>query len=101
MASVIIIRIFQRKPIYIGDRNHFAHRLVELGMNERVAVMFSFLVATACGLIALLLYTVNLIGIVLIILIYLCLLAIIAFLEIYVTRRRKEDIIQAEEERYK
>lgn len=109
MISVIIIRIFSKKPIYVGDRNHFAYRLVELGMSERVAVLFSFLVATACGLIALLLYTVNLVGVVLIILIYLCLLAIIAFLEIYVTRRlslsaelakkfrrRKTDIAEAE-----
>lgn len=107
--SVILIRLFTKKPIYIGDRNHFAYRLVELGMSERIAVMFSFLVATACGLIALLLYTVNLVGVVLIVLIYLCLLAVIAFLEIYVTRRlrltaelakkfhrRRTDIAEAE-----
>jgi len=53
--SVIIIRRKERRPLFIGDRRHFSHRLVELGMSQRGAVIFIYLVAISIGVAAALL----------------------------------------------
>jgi UDP-GlcNAc:undecaprenyl-phosphate GlcNAc-1-phosphate transferase len=50
--SVIIIRRKEGRPIFIGDRRHFSHRLVELGMSQRGAVIFIYLVAISIGVAA-------------------------------------------------
>lgn len=42
--SVIIIRWREKRPIFIGDKRHFSHRLVEFGMSEKKAVVFIYLV---------------------------------------------------------
>ncbi|MDZ7291140.1 MAG: undecaprenyl/decaprenyl-phosphate alpha-N-acetylglucosaminyl 1-phosphate transferase [candidate division KSB1 bacterium] len=47
--SVMIIRYRERRPLFIGDRRHFSHRLVELGMSQRGAVIFIYLVALSIG----------------------------------------------------
>ncbi|HDS09388.1 MAG TPA: undecaprenyl/decaprenyl-phosphate alpha-N-acetylglucosaminyl 1-phosphate transferase [Firmicutes bacterium] len=49
--SVIFIRLKKRKPLFTGDKNHFSHRLTNLGMTHKQAVMFIYLVtfATASG----------------------------------------------------
>ncbi len=39
MVSVLTIRVGQGRPLMVGDRNHFAHRLVRLGMNERMVLL--------------------------------------------------------------
>ncbi|MCI0691268.1 undecaprenyl/decaprenyl-phosphate alpha-N-acetylglucosaminyl 1-phosphate transferase [candidate division KSB1 bacterium] len=43
--SVMFIRHKEGRPLFIGDRRHFSHRLVELGMSQRGAVIFIYLVA--------------------------------------------------------
>ena len=48
--SVIYIRLRNGESIMMGDKRHFSHRLVELGMTPRQAVEFIFLVAGAVGL---------------------------------------------------
>lgn len=48
--SVILIRIRNGESIMKGDKRHFSHRLVELGMTPRQAVEFIFLVAAVTGL---------------------------------------------------
>ncbi|MDK1020949.1 MAG: MraY family glycosyltransferase [Candidatus Hydrogenedentes bacterium] len=48
--SVIVIRIRNGESIMKGDKRHFSHRLVELGMTPRQAVEFIFLVAAVTGL---------------------------------------------------
>lgn len=53
--SVIFIRIRNKKPIWIGDKNHFSHRLVKLGMRQSEAAVFIFIVTLAIGIVALLL----------------------------------------------
>lgn len=53
--SVIIIRIRNGKPIYVGDKNHFSHRLVALGMSHRQAVFFIHLITLCEGSAALIL----------------------------------------------
>lgn len=48
--SVIYIRWNSGQPIMRGDKRHFSHRLVDLGMTPRQAVEFIFLVAGVVGL---------------------------------------------------
>ena len=42
--SVIIIRIREKRPIYVGDKRHLSHRLVNLGMSSKQAVLFIYVV---------------------------------------------------------
>lgn len=53
--SVIAIRVSHGESIFKADRRHFSHRLVALGMSQRGAVCFIYLVTLATGLSALLL----------------------------------------------
>ncbi len=53
--SVVYIRWRSGESIMLGDKRHFSHRLVELGMSQRQAVTFIFLVAGVAGLSAALL----------------------------------------------
>src|SRR5262249_9075095 len=85
--SVIVVRIWRGLPPWQGDRNHFAHRLVKLGMSDRVAVIFSYQVSATIGLIAILMTQVTLRGAFLIGMIFVLILATIAFLEYYAARR--------------
>ncbi len=48
--SVIYIRWRNGESIMKGDKRHFSHRLVDLGMTPRQAVEFIFLVAAVLGL---------------------------------------------------
>jgi UDP-GlcNAc:undecaprenyl-phosphate GlcNAc-1-phosphate transferase len=50
--SVMFIRYKEGRPLFTGDRRHFSHRLVELGMSERGAVIFIYLVALSVGVAA-------------------------------------------------
>lgn len=62
ILSVVYIRWRDGQSIMQGDKRHFSHRLVELGMTPRQAVEFIFLVAAICGLGAALLPQVALAG---------------------------------------
>ncbi|MBN1436271.1 MAG: undecaprenyl/decaprenyl-phosphate alpha-N-acetylglucosaminyl 1-phosphate transferase [Sedimentisphaerales bacterium] len=46
-TSVTIIRLLQGKSPFVGDQQHFSHRLVRRGMTTRQAVLTIYL-ATAC-----------------------------------------------------
>lgn len=48
--SVVFIRWRAGVPLMKGDKRHFSHRLVNLGMSRRQAVEFIFLVAGVVGL---------------------------------------------------
>jgi UDP-GlcNAc:undecaprenyl-phosphate GlcNAc-1-phosphate transferase len=67
MASVIILRLMHGESIFRGDKRHFSHRLVNIGMSQRQAVDFVLLVAGVTGLGAALLPHVNLFGTVVVI----------------------------------
>ena len=60
--SIIFIRIKRKQSVMKGDKRHFSHRLVNLGMTERQAVVFIYLVTLVTGLGATLLSQVNLRG---------------------------------------
>ncbi|HZE99927.1 MAG TPA: MraY family glycosyltransferase [Planctomycetota bacterium] len=55
-AVVVLIRLFNQKPVFEGDTNHFAHRLTALGMSRRGAVLTVYALTLTAGLSAVLLY---------------------------------------------
>ena len=75
------------------DKNHFSHRLVELGLSRRDAVLTIYLVTLTTGLAGLLLYRVHdWWGAALICSLVLCVLLVIAILEAAGrTKRMKAD----------
>jgi len=52
-VSVVLIRIKNRRPIMVGDTNHFSHRLVNLGLTQPQAVVFIYLITICVALNAL------------------------------------------------
>ncbi len=62
MVSVIIIRLSEGRSPFEGDKRHFSHRLVDLGMTKKQAVLTIYLATAACSVSALLLPRVDMIG---------------------------------------
>ncbi len=55
MIVVSAIRLARGKSPFVGDTNHFSHRLVARGMSRRTAVLTLYLVTAATGVAAILL----------------------------------------------
>lgn len=52
--SVMIIRFREKRPLFVGDKCHFSHRLRDLGMSVRQTVIFIYLVTLCVGVSAIL-----------------------------------------------
>ncbi len=87
MISVIWIRLREGRSPFEADKNHFSHRLVDLGLSKGQAVLTIYLTTATCGLGALLLHRTDVVGAAFVILMIVCILALIAILES--TARRK------------
>lgn len=85
--SVMFIRAREGRPLFLGDRCHFSHRLVELGMSQRGAVVFIYLVALSIGAAAALLPYLPLWGQLLVLLQTIAIYAMIAIL-MYMAKRQ-------------
>ena len=81
MISVIWIRLREGRSPFEGDKRHFSHRLVDLGMSKKQAVLTIYLATATCCLAALLLNRTDWIGAILILLMVFATLALIAVLE--------------------
>lgn len=81
LVTVIAIRLRAGASPFVGDTRHFSHRLVQLGMSKAQAVLTIYLMATTCGLGALLLHQVNTFGALVILLLVGCMVSLIAILE--------------------
>ena len=81
MTTVLWIRIREGRSPVEADKNHFSHRLVELGFTKGRAVLTIYLLTATCGLGAILLQRVDVGGAVIIVLLILCILALIGILE--------------------
>lgn len=79
--SVTILRIKQGKSPFVGDTQHFSHRLKKRGLSDTQTVLSLYLATLCTGLGATFLYQVNLTGAFLIFAQTLLILAIIAILE--------------------
>jgi UDP-GlcNAc:undecaprenyl-phosphate GlcNAc-1-phosphate transferase len=49
-ATVVVIRVRERRPIYVGDSRHLSHRLVSLGLSQRTSVLVIYLITFCLGL---------------------------------------------------
>lgn len=81
MASVIWIRVREGRSPFQADKRHFSHRLVELGMTKKQAVVTIYLATVTCSLGALLLPRTDLWGAAIVVSIVLCMLALVGVLE--------------------
>ncbi len=87
--SVILIRLLEKRSPFKPDKSHFSHRLVEMGLTSRHAVMTVHFATLTTGIGALLLYQVEgWTGACMIIALIFCVLMIVAILE---TVGRKTD----------
>ena len=48
-ATVMVIRLREGRPIYVGDSRHLSHRLVSLGLSQRGAVLVIYLITFCLG----------------------------------------------------
>lgn len=81
LLSVIVIRLRAGQSPFNADRNHFSHRLVELGFTKPQAVQMIYLITVICGLTALLLHRVDRAGAGILVGILLCIFAFVAMIE--------------------
>jgi UDP-GlcNAc:undecaprenyl-phosphate/decaprenyl-phosphate GlcNAc-1-phosphate transferase len=82
ITSVIAIRLSEGRSPFQPDKKHFSHRLTELGLSKRSAVLVVHLATLTTGLGGLLLYKVpDWTSAGLVVLLVFCLLAIVAILE--------------------
>ena len=92
-ASVMFIRLKERRSLVQGDTSHFSHRLVDLGMTRRQAVATIHLAALAIGLPAIVIQKLDITGGLLLVAQALLILTVIALLERagYVRRQASGD----------
>ncbi len=90
-ATVIWIRLRAGRSPFVGDKSHFSHRLVELGMTKTQAVLTIYLATATCGLGALLLHEVQQSGACVILLLIACVLLLVGILETAGRRNRSGD----------
>ena len=81
MSTVLWIRIREGRSPFVGDRSHFSHRLVDLGLGRTQAVMTIYLLTATCGLAAILLTHVTVAQAAMVLGIVLCMLLLIVILE--------------------
>ncbi|MEI7458490.1 MAG: MraY family glycosyltransferase [Pirellula sp.] len=81
MVSVIWIRVREGRSPFQADKRHFSHRLVDLGMTKKQAVVTIYLATITCSLGALLLPRTDIWGAVIVVAIVLCMLSLVGVLE--------------------
>jgi len=86
-TTVVLLRIRQGRSPFVGDTQHFSHRLKRRGLTDLQTALTLYLATICTGLGAIYLYWVDMIGAVLIGLQTSMLLAIIAILETYTGRQ--------------
>jgi len=81
-CTVILIRLRQGRSPFHGDKSHFSHRLVDIGLKPAHAVLTIHLATLMTGLGGLLLYKVpDWTGALLVVALILCVLSVVAILE--------------------
>ncbi len=81
MTSVIWIRLREGRSPFEADKRHFSHRLVDLGMTKKQAVLTIYLATGTCSVGALLLPRVDAWGAALVVLSTLLVLSLVVMLE--------------------
>lgn len=81
MTTVIWIRIRSGRSIVTGDRSHFSHRLVDLGLSKGQAVATIYLLSATCGLASIILVGVSIYQSLMVVGVVVCMLLLIIILE--------------------
>jgi len=81
--SVIVIRKKRGYSIFTADKNHLSHRLVSLGMTQKQAVLFIYLLTLTTGINALILKNLNIYGGIEVLIEVILILTIVATLEFF------------------
>ena len=81
MSTVLWIRIHEGRSPFKGDRSHFSHRLVDLGLSRTQAVLTIYLVTMTCGLATLVLVHVTVLQAFAVLGIVACMLLLVVILE--------------------
>ncbi len=81
MLSVIYIRLSEGRSPFEGDKRHFSHRLVDLGMTKKQAVLTIYLATATCSIGALILPRVDFVGACLVVLSTASVLGLVGVLE--------------------
>lgn len=89
-VTVVWIRLWEGRSPFEGDQSHFSHRLVALGMSRKQAVLTIYLATATCGLGALLLYQVDMVGACVVLLMVACVLVLVGILETTARRRNEQ-----------
>ncbi len=87
-ATVVFIRLRDGRSPFVGDKSHFSHRLVEMGLSKPRAVLTIYLATATCGLGALLLRQLDALGAAIVLLMVACTLTLVGILETVGRRRR-------------
>ena len=48
--AVVVIRLYKKQPIYVGDHNHISHRFLHMGMSRKSAVFMVHLLSLIISL---------------------------------------------------
>jgi len=83
LLSVILIRVYEGRSIFQGDKRHFSHRIVDLGMSKKGAVLFLYLVSFAFGTSSLILGFFEAYKVIIVLLQTIAFISIIALLEYF------------------
>ncbi|MGB7329525.1 MAG: MraY family glycosyltransferase [Rubripirellula sp.] len=81
MITVLWIRAREGRSLFVGDRSHFSHRLVDLGLSRTQAVLTIYLVTGTCGLAAIVLTQVTVMQAAMVLGIVACMLLLVVILE--------------------
>ncbi len=90
-VTVVFIRLRAGRSPFEGDKSHFSHRLVELGMTKPQAVLTIYLATATCGLGAFLLHQVDWLGALTILLLIACVLVLVGILETAGRKDKKDE----------
>jgi UDP-GlcNAc:undecaprenyl-phosphate GlcNAc-1-phosphate transferase len=90
-VTVTFLRLSQGKSPFIGDTQHFSHRLRKLGLTDTQTALTLYLATLTTGIGATFLYQVNLVGAILILAQTILVLLIIAILESTAKNDRYDD----------
>jgi UDP-GlcNAc:undecaprenyl-phosphate GlcNAc-1-phosphate transferase len=91
-ASVVLIRLKKKVPIFKGDKRHLSHRLLNLGMTQPQAVLFIYLLTFCVGINAILLRDVGWGGAFIILFQVLAVLGLIVLLEVVKARKGHQSL---------
>ncbi|MBP5639321.1 MAG: undecaprenyl/decaprenyl-phosphate alpha-N-acetylglucosaminyl 1-phosphate transferase [Victivallales bacterium] len=89
--AVVLIRIKEHRPIYIGDNCHLSHRFVSLGMSRPQAVFVIWMLSMIQGAGAILLIWLPLVGCILVLLQAIAIFLVISIIQFYISEKNHDN----------